>query len=55
MQIADAIKELAQGNVIAIPTETVYGLAADATNEYAVQKIFDLKRRPADNPLIVHM
>lgn len=55
MQIADAIKELAQGNVIAIPTETVYGLAADATNKSAIHTIFALKKRPSDNPLIVHV
>lgn len=55
MQIQQAIKELEQGNVVAIPTETVYGLAADATNEDAVQKIFSLKQRPSDNPLIVHV
>lgn len=43
------------GHVVAIPTETVYGLAADASNVLAVRKIFDLKHRPADNPLIVHI
>lgn len=42
------------GEVVAVPSETVYGLAADATNEQAVLKIFSVKRRPADNPLIVH-
>jgi L-threonylcarbamoyladenylate synthase len=40
---------------VVIPTETVYGLAADATNDAAVRKIFDAKGRPADNPLIVHI
>jgi L-threonylcarbamoyladenylate synthase len=55
MQIPQAIKELEQGNVVAIPTETVYGLAADATNEQAIKKIFALKNRPSDNPLIVHV
>jgi L-threonylcarbamoyladenylate synthase len=43
------------GHVVALPTETVYGLAADASNVLAVRKIFELKRRPADNPLIVHV
>lgn len=43
------------GNLIVIPTETVYGLAADAFNSVAVAKIFEVKGRPADNPLIVHI
>ncbi len=55
MEIAQAIKQLQGGAVIAIPTETVYGLAADATNKQAIEKIFQLKQRPADNPLIVHV
>lgn len=55
MQLQQAIKELQQGNVVAIPTETVYGLAADATNPQAIAKIFALKQRPNDNPLIVHV
>ncbi len=38
-----------------MPTETVYGIAADALNPIAIQKIFELKKRPADNPLIVHL
>ena len=46
---------LADGEVVAMPTETVYGLAADATNATAVQQIFELKKRPSDNPLIVHI
>ena len=49
---ADLIK---QGETVAIPTETVYGLAADAFNINAVKKIFKQKGRPADNPLIVHI
>ncbi|WP_240376175.1 L-threonylcarbamoyladenylate synthase [Bacillus piscicola] len=44
-----------KGEVIAFPTETVYGLGGDATNEEAVKKIFQAKGRPADNPLIVHI
>ncbi|SFE61577.1 L-threonylcarbamoyladenylate synthase [Alteribacillus iranensis] len=43
------------GEVIAFPTETVYGLGADATNEQAVENIFLAKGRPSDNPLIVHI
>ncbi|MCR5121599.1 MAG: threonylcarbamoyl-AMP synthase [Ruminococcus sp.] len=43
------------GEVVGMPTETVYGLAADAFNEEAVAKIFAAKERPADNPLIVHI
>ncbi len=48
-------KILAQGGLVAFPTETVYGLGADAKNENAVRKIFEAKERPADNPLIVHI
>jgi len=43
------------GNLVAFPTETVYGLGADATNDTAVKKIFETKGRPQDNPLIVHL
>ena len=43
------------GGLVAFPTETVYGLGADAMNEQAVLKIFEAKRRPADNPCIVHV
>jgi L-threonylcarbamoyladenylate synthase len=43
------------GRLVAFPTETVYGLGADAMNEAAVQKIFEAKGRPADNPIIVHV
>ena len=51
---ADGARRLAAGEVIAFPTETVYGLGADAANPGAVAKIFALKGRPADHPLIVH-
>lgn len=50
-----AAELLKQGEVVAFPTETVYGLGADATNERAVNKIFEAKGRPSDNPLIVHV
>ncbi len=46
---------LARGEIIGMPTETVYGLAADAENPRAVEKIFAAKGRPQDNPLIVHI
>lgn len=46
---------LQAGDVVAFPTETVYGLGADATNEQAVDKIFKAKGRPQDNPLIAHV
>ena len=50
-----ALALLAQGEVVAIPTETVYGLAADATNGAAVARIFEAKGRPRFNPLIAHV
>ncbi len=50
-----AAELLRQGQVVAIPTETVYGLAANALDPQAVLKIFAAKNRPADNPLIVHI
>ena len=53
--IARAAKLLAAGEVVAVPTETVYGLAANAYDETAVRKIFSAKGRPQDNPLIVHI
>jgi L-threonylcarbamoyladenylate synthase len=43
------------GELVVLPTETVYGLAADAANPEAVAKIFEAKGRPSDNPLIVHV
>ena len=52
--IAEAAMLLRAGECVAIPTETVYGLAADATNADAVSKIFDIKNRPKINPLISH-
>ncbi len=53
--IKDAAELLRSGEVVAIPTETVYGLGANALDENAVKKIFELKGRPSDNPLIVHV
>lgn len=53
--ILTVVKLLQAGEVIGLPTETVYGLAADASNPEAVKKIFALKNRPIDHPLIVHI
>ena len=50
-----AVERLRQGGLVAFPTETVYGLGADATNPQAVRRIFTAKGRPAHNPLIVHL
>ncbi|HWS40519.1 MAG TPA: L-threonylcarbamoyladenylate synthase [Arenimonas sp.] len=55
IKIEEAAQALKAGELVAIPTETVYGLAADAMNPQAVKKIFALKGRPADHPLIVHI
>ena len=56
---ADALSSAAQllksGGLVALPTETVYGLGADATNKDAVARIYNVKGRPADHPLIVHI
>jgi len=54
-ELGEAISVLAAGGLVAMPTETVYGLAADALDPNAVAKIFALKGRPADHPLIVHL
>jgi len=53
--LSKAVSALKAGDVIGLPTETVYGLAADARNVSAVRKIFSLKGRPVDHPLIVHI
>ena len=53
--IALAAELLQKGELVALPTETVYGIAADARNGEAVKKIFEAKGRPQDNPLIVHI
>ncbi|WP_018661211.1 L-threonylcarbamoyladenylate synthase [Heyndrickxia acidiproducens] len=54
-QLGEAAQLLRQHEVVAFPTETVYGLGADATNDEAVEKIYKAKGRPGDNPLIVHI
>ena len=51
----DAAATLAAGNLVAFPTETVYGLGADACNANAVARIYNVKGRPSDHPLIVHI
>ena len=53
--MADAAANLLAGNLVAFPTETVYGLGADACNAAAVASIYSVKGRPADHPLIVHV
>jgi len=53
--IKKAAKALKDGQLVAFPTETVYGLGADATNEKAVSRIYSVKGRPTDHPLIVHI
>jgi L-threonylcarbamoyladenylate synthase len=53
--VEHALAVIRAGGLVAIPTETVYGLAADASNETAVRRIFAAKGRPSDHPLIVHV
>jgi L-threonylcarbamoyladenylate synthase len=53
--VAEAGRRLRAGELVAFPTETVYGLGADATNEAAVARVFAVKARPRFNPLIVHV
>lgn len=53
--ISSAAKVLKEGNLVAFPTETVYGLGADAENPDAVKRIYEVKGRPSDHPLIVHI
>ena len=53
--MASAAKRLIAGDLVAFPTETVYGLGADASNSKAVARIYSVKGRPNDHPLIVHI
>ena len=53
--IREAGRILKEGGLVAFPTETVYGLGADALNEDAAKKIYAAKGRPSDNPLIIHI
>lgn len=55
ISLEETISRLMAGEVVAIPTETVYGLAADARNDDALRQIYAIKERPATNPLIVHL
>ena len=55
LAVDEALAVLRRGGLVAVPTETVYGLAADAEAEPAVRRIFSVKGRPADHPLIVHL
>lgn len=55
ISITDAANVLRAGGIVAVPTETVYGLAANALDEKAIALVFSTKKRPADNPLIVHV
>ena len=54
-QIKNAAQALKDGHLVAFPTETVYGLGADATNEKAVSRVYSVKGRPTNHPLIVHI
>jgi L-threonylcarbamoyladenylate synthase len=54
-KIADAAEVIKKGGLVAFPTETVYGLGANGLDDNAVRKIFAAKRRPSDNPLILHV
>ena len=54
IDIDEAVEILKTAGVVAFPSETVYGLGAIATNPKAIKKVFDIKKRPADNPLICH-
>ena len=53
--INDAVAALIKGKLVAFPTETVYGLGADASNEDAISRIYEVKGRPVSHPLIVHI
>src|ERR1700722_70723 len=55
ISLQDAAAKIRAGELVAFPTETVYGLGANALDAAAVQKIYELKGRPASSPLIVHV
>ena len=55
VEIKKAAQALKEGHLVAFPTETVYGLGADATNEKAVSRVYSVKGRPVEHPLIVHI
>lgn len=51
----EAVRRLRAGGLVALPTETVYGLAADTSNRAAIERVYEIKSRPRDHPLIVHI
>ncbi|HEY6318383.1 MAG TPA: Sua5/YciO/YrdC/YwlC family protein, partial [Acidimicrobiia bacterium] len=53
--VDDAVRMLRRGGLVAFPTETVYGLGADASNATALRRLYEVKARPADHPVIVHL
>src|ERR1700739_4760979 len=53
--VNEAVRQLADGGLVAFPTETVYGLGADATNAAAIARLYEAKGRPLFNPLISHV
>ena len=55
MNLVDCTEHLLRSEICVVPTETVYGLACSAFSVAAVKKVFELKGRPANNPLIVHV
>lgn len=55
LDLSTYVKLIRSGDIVAFPTETVYGLGADAWNPSAIRKVFETKGRPSDNPLIVHI
>src|SRR6266568_7315921 len=55
ISIKEAAERIRAGELVAFPSETVYGLGANALDAAAVEKIYELKRRPANSPLIVHV
>jgi L-threonylcarbamoyladenylate synthase len=54
-ELSRAVEVLREGGLVAFPTETVYGLGADATNVEALRRLYEVKRRPPDHPVIVHL
>ena len=54
-EIEEAVEALRAGDLVVFPTETVYGVGANASNPAAVRKIFEVKGRPPDHPVIVHL
>ena len=55
LQLKDSAISLMSGNVVSFPTETVYGLGVDAENESAVARMYEIKARPANHPVIIHI